>query len=411
MRAGGNPASDNSQRSATPPRPPLAPPTPTPALIRSIRTAYTAVVHGQMRESRTRRPCRTLPGMRTKCDGISLPRRDRPDFVCDCLRGRGRIRGFVDCATDDDRVGPRSDCLAGVPSLRSHPGRQDESGSDDRAQRLDPFRTRRRRDDARGPCRNRDARDLLRMGGRELRPAGMAHLGDHEDLGAARGLDGRPNAVLPDESVRDDPGCAHFRDLVDNEPRRVRDFRGPEVGEEVSEPREVPKYVPPAGEEKRPPDLDRIDLPVDRFRNGDRRSRIDEVDGEDQSPVEAHRGPEEGLSEKGFRDLLKEAFFHGAKGVVAVCDLTRYSTLKELDDWVQGVFNVAGEVPVVFAVNKIDLKDEVMILYGDREIEQAARAFEAPYFYASAKTGENVETLFRRLGTMVLQREGIPVPP
>src|SRR5207253_4979715 len=31
------------------------------------------------------------------------------------------------------------------------------------------------------------------------------------------------------------------------------------------------------------------------------------------------------MGEKGFRDLLKEAFFHGAKGVVAVCDLTRYS--------------------------------------------------------------------------------------
>src|SRR5216117_2404654 len=113
--------------------------------------------------------------------------------------------------------------------------------------------------------------------------------------------------------------------------------------------------------------------------------------------------------EMAFRDLLKEAFFHGAKGVVAVCDLTRYSTLKELDDWVQSVFNVVGEIPVVYAVNKIDLKDEVMILYGDKEIEQAVRAFEAPYFYASAKTGENVEVLFRRLGTMVLQREGIAV--
>src|SRR5438128_7589241 len=115
------------------------------------------------------------------------------------------------------------------------------------------------------------------------------------------------------------------------------------------------------------------------------------------------------MGEKGFRDLLKEAFFHGAKGVVAVCDLTRYSTLKELDDWVQSVFNVVGEIPVVYAVNKIDLKDEVMILYGVKEIQQAVRAFEAPYFYASAKTGENVEVLFRRLGTMVLQREGIAV--
>ena len=87
--------------------------------------------------------------------------------------------------------------------------------------------------------------------------------------------------------------------MVDDEPRRVRDFRGPEVGEEVSEPREVAKHVAPAGEEERPPDLDRIDLPVDRFRNGDCRPRIDEVEGEDQSSVEAHRGPEEGLRQKG----------------------------------------------------------------------------------------------------------------
>ena len=63
---------------------------------------------------------------------------------------------------------------------------------------------------------------------------------------------------------------------------------------------------------------------------------------------------------------------------------------------------------MVFAINKIDLKDEVMILFGDKEIQQAVRAFEAPYFYTSARTGENVETLFRRLGTMVLAKEGIP---
>ncbi len=117
------------------------------------------------------------------------------------------------------------------------------------------------------------------------------------------------------------------------------------------------------------------------------------------------------MGEKGFRDLLKEAFFHGAKGTIAVADLTRYSTLKELDDWVQGVFNVVGEIPVVFAINKIDLKDEVMILYGDKEIDQAVRAFEAPYYYTSAKTGENVEAVFRRLGTMVLAKEGLPASP
>jgi len=115
------------------------------------------------------------------------------------------------------------------------------------------------------------------------------------------------------------------------------------------------------------------------------------------------------MGEKGFRDLLKEAFFHGAKGVLAVADFTRYSTLKELDDWIQGVFKVVGPIPVVYAINKVDLRDEVMILYGDKEIAEAARTFDAPYFYASAKTGENVEVLFRKIGSMVLQREGIQV--
>ncbi|OGS49089.1 MAG: hypothetical protein A3K68_01230 [Euryarchaeota archaeon RBG_16_68_13] len=117
------------------------------------------------------------------------------------------------------------------------------------------------------------------------------------------------------------------------------------------------------------------------------------------------------MGEKGFRDLLKEAFFHGAKGVLAVADLTRYSTLKELDDWIQSVFNVVGEIPVVYAVNKVDLKDEVQILFGDKEIAQATRAFDAPYLYTSAKTGENVEAAFRRIGAMILAREGIETAP
>ncbi|MGI0148712.1 MAG: Rab family GTPase [Thermoplasmata archaeon] len=115
------------------------------------------------------------------------------------------------------------------------------------------------------------------------------------------------------------------------------------------------------------------------------------------------------MGEKGFRDLLKEAFFHGAKGVLGVADLTRYSTLKELDDWVQSVFKVVGVIPVVYAINKVDLKDDVMILYGGKEISEATRAFEAPYFYTSAKTGENVDKLFRRLGSMVLRKEGVSV--
>jgi len=107
------------------------------------------------------------------------------------------------------------------------------------------------------------------------------------------------------------------------------------------------------------------------------------------------------MGEKGFRELLKDAYFQGARGILGVCDLTRYSTLKELDDWVTSVFRVVGEIPVVYAVNKHDLKDEVMILYGEKEIGQSAKAFAAPWMYTSAKSGENVESAFRALGEKI----------
>ncbi|MFQ6012273.1 MAG: Rab family GTPase [Thermoplasmata archaeon] len=110
------------------------------------------------------------------------------------------------------------------------------------------------------------------------------------------------------------------------------------------------------------------------------------------------------MGEKGVRDLLREAFFSGAKGILAVCDLTRYSSLKELDDWVQSVFQVVGEIAVVYAVNKADLQDEIMLLYGEKDIEMSAEAFEAPYFFTSAKTGENVQMVFQRLAGDIVRR-------
>ena len=111
------------------------------------------------------------------------------------------------------------------------------------------------------------------------------------------------------------------------------------------------------------------------------------------------------MGEKTFRDLTKEAFFHGTKGVLAVCDLTRYNTLRELDDWIESVFGVVGEIPVIYAVNKVDLKDEVMVMYGESELDQATRAFNAEYLYTSAKTGENVELVFEKLGERILKSQ------
>ena len=107
------------------------------------------------------------------------------------------------------------------------------------------------------------------------------------------------------------------------------------------------------------------------------------------------------MGSKGFRELLREAYFHGAQGILAVADITRNDTLEDLDSWVESVFRTVGEIPVTFAINKTDLKDQAA--FGEDQVKQATEAFDAPYFFSSAKSGENVELLFRKLGETIAQ--------
>ena len=109
------------------------------------------------------------------------------------------------------------------------------------------------------------------------------------------------------------------------------------------------------------------------------------------------------MGEKGFRELMKDAYFYGANGILAVADITRRQTLDELDDWIDGVEQVVGKVPIVMAVNKNDLAPDAQ--FGERDIEQMAKAFECEYLLTSAKTGQNVEEVFHRLGALVAESQ------
>jgi len=115
------------------------------------------------------------------------------------------------------------------------------------------------------------------------------------------------------------------------------------------------------------------------------------------------------MGQKGFRELLKEAYFYGAKGIIAVCDVTRRSTLDDLDDWIEGVYSVTGKVPIQFLANKVDLKDKTE--FGEAEIQQAIRAYDSPSFFTSAKTGENVEGGFQSLAERVAKERLSKTPP
>ena len=105
------------------------------------------------------------------------------------------------------------------------------------------------------------------------------------------------------------------------------------------------------------------------------------------------------MGQKGFRELLKEAYFYGAKGVIAVADVTRKTTLDDLDDWIEGVYSVTGKIPIQFMANKWDLKEQAEL--DEEELVQATKAYDSPFFLTSAKTGENVETAFQNLGERI----------
>src|SRR3972149_141545 len=105
------------------------------------------------------------------------------------------------------------------------------------------------------------------------------------------------------------------------------------------------------------------------------------------------------MGQKGFRELLKEAYFYGAKGILAVCDVTRRKTLDDLDDWIEGVYSVTGKIPIEFLANKLDMEGEKQI--GEEEMVQAARAYDSSFHCTSAKSGVNVELAFQSLAERI----------
>ena len=75
---------------------------------------------------------------------------------------------------------------------------------------------------------------------------------------------------------------------------------------------------------------------------------------------------------------------------------TRLTTLEDLDDWIDPVLKIVGHVPLYVAVNKVDLADQAA--FDEDALRAFLKAYNAPYVFTSAKTGENVERAFQEIG-------------
>jgi len=108
------------------------------------------------------------------------------------------------------------------------------------------------------------------------------------------------------------------------------------------------------------------------------------------------------MGQMGFRELLQEQYFAGAQGVLAVADITRPETLDDLYIWIDQIDRIAGAVPIVLAVNKVDLPKARHM--PESNLRKFAHAFDCEVVRTSAKTGERVEEVFWRLARFVINR-------
>lgn len=108
------------------------------------------------------------------------------------------------------------------------------------------------------------------------------------------------------------------------------------------------------------------------------------------------------MGEKGFRVLLRDAYFEGSHGVIAVCDLTRKDTFYDLNNWVQMIRKQVGNVPLVFLGNKMDLGERLVVT--EDELARMGAIHNASQFLASAKTGAGVNEAFKVLADAIGRR-------
>jgi GTPase SAR1 family protein len=99
-------------------------------------------------------------------------------------------------------------------------------------------------------------------------------------------------------------------------------------------------------------------------------------------------------------DQVRTSYLRGAAGAVLVCDLTRAETLDHLPAYAENLRKVSPDVCLMLTANKYDLADQQQ--FTPAQIETVAAGLQAPYYLSSARTGEEVETMFRHLGRLLV---------
>lgn len=92
-------------------------------------------------------------------------------------------------------------------------------------------------------------------------------------------------------------------------------------------------------------------------------------------------------------------FFAGSRVFILVFDMTDVKTFANLSWWLENVYKNSEQinVPLIVVGNKMDLKEEKTVFEKDIEAFKKRTGKNFSYIEVSAKTGENIDTLFEKL--------------
>jgi small GTP-binding protein len=106
--------------------------------------------------------------------------------------------------------------------------------------------------------------------------------------------------------------------------------------------------------------------------------------------------------EERFRFLLPR-YIRGAGGGIFMYDITNYSSLIHVDDWLSVVEEVGERFPIILVGGKADL--EVNRQVSKKEgVEMAQTRNLNQVIECSSKTGENVELIFNTITKLMINR-------
>jgi len=113
--------------------------------------------------------------------------------------------------------------------------------------------------------------------------------------------------------------------------------------------------------------------------------------------------------EERFRFLLP-TYVRGANGALFMYDVTNYSSLAHIDDWLlvvrKEVKTEHDTFPIIVVGGKADLLDDREVT-GDEGINIAKSRGVDGFIESSSKTGENVEETFKALTRLMVKKSNI----